>query len=73
MDDNLTHWGRDKNGLNFAVVIFKLLFLNENLYILIQISPKVITKGSLDSMSALDQMLAWWQKGDEPLSEPIMG
>ena len=51
--------------------IFKRIFLNENVSILIQISLKFVPKGSIDKKSALVQVLAWCRTGDKPLPEAI--
>ena len=46
----LTHWVRIKqNAPHFAEVIFKLIFLHKNNYILIQISLKFIPKGPINN------------------------
>ena len=39
---NLTHWGRGKNGRHFADDILKCIFLNENVWIPIEISLKFV-------------------------------
>ena len=52
--------------------ISKSIFLNENIIILIQISPKCVHKGPIDNMSALVQVMAWRLTGDKPLPEAIM-
>ena len=63
----LTHWGRDKMD-----DIFKCIFFNENISILIQISLKFVPKGPFDKNAALVQIMAWRRPGDKPLSEPMM-
>ena len=45
--------------------IFKCIFLNEKVQILIQISLKFVPKGPIDNM-------AWRRIGDKPLSEPML-
>ena len=52
--------------------IFKRIFLNENVSILIQISLKLVSKGAIDNKSSLVQVMAWRRSGDKPLSEPMM-
>ena len=51
-----------KNGADFANVISKLIFLNENGCISIKISPKFILKVTIDNNPALVQIMAWCQK-----------
>ena len=48
---SLTHWGREKIG--FADDIFKCIFLNENVWISIQISLKFVSKGQINNITAL--------------------
>ena len=55
-----------------ATDIFKRIFLNENIIILIQISLKCIPKGLIDNMSALVHLMAWHLTGDKPLPEAMM-
>ena len=52
--------------------IFKHIFLNENVRILIQISLKCVPKGPIDNKPALVQVMDWRQTGDKPLSEPML-
>ena len=65
---HLTHWGRDKS-CHFADDIFKLFFLNENVWILIKITLKFVSKGQINNNPAFDQAMAWRRPGDKPLSE----
>ena len=62
-----------QNGRHFADDTFKSIFVNENVRILIEISPKFVPKGLIDNIPALVQMMAWRRPGDKPLSEPMMG
>ena len=64
----LTHWGRDK----MAGDIFKSVFLNENVWISINISLKFVPKGSINNITALFQIMAWYRPRAKPLSEPMM-
>ena len=50
---------------------FKCIFLNENVRILIKISVKFVPKDSIDSKSALVQVMAWRWTGDKPLPGPM--
>ena len=47
----LTHWGRDKMAVILADGIFKCIFLNENVYTLIQISLKFVPIGSINNIN----------------------
>ena len=47
-----------QNGRRFAD-IFKCIFLNENLWILIKISLSFVSKGSINNIPALVQIMAW--------------
>ena len=61
-----------QNGCHIADNLFKIIFLNENVQILIKISLKSVPKGPINSIPALFQILAWRRPGDKPLSEPIL-
>ena len=61
-----------QNGRHFADDMFKCIFLNENVWIPIEISLKFVPKGSINNNPALFQIMAWHHPGDKPLSEPIM-
>ena len=52
--------------------IFKCIFLNENEWISIKISLKSVSKGPINNIPALVQIMAWHWPGDKPLSEPMM-
>ena len=45
----LTHLPPEQNGRHFADAIFKRIFVNENVWISIQCSPKFVPKGSIDN------------------------
>ena len=60
-----------QNMRHFADDIFKCIFLNENVQILIMISLNFIPKGQMNNIPALVQIMAWCQPGDKPLSEPL--
>ena len=60
------------NGRHFADDILKCIFLNENAWILINISLKSIHKGQINNIPALVQIMPWRRPGDKPLSEPMM-
>ena len=61
-----------QDGRHFPDDIFTYIFLNENIWILIKISMKLVPKGPINSIPALAQIIAWWRPGDKSLSEPIM-
>ena len=61
-----------QNGCHFADDIFKFIFLNGNVWILLQISLKFVPKVWINNIPALVQIMAWRQPGDKPLSEPMM-
>ena len=61
-----------QNGRQFADDIFKRIFLNENIWIRIEISLKFVPKGSINNIPALVQIMAWPRPGHKPLSEPMM-
>ena len=47
-----------KNGRHFLDDIFKCIFVNENVRISINISPKFVPKGPINNISALVQIMA---------------
>ena len=61
-----------QNGRHFSDDIFKCIFLNENVWIPIEISLKFVPKGPINNIPALVQIMAWRRSGDKPLSEPMM-
>ena len=46
-------------------------FLNENVWISIEIALKFVPKSAFNNIPALVQIMAWCRIG-EPLSEPVM-
>ena len=60
------------NGRHFADVMFECIFLNENVWIPIEISMKFVPKGPTNNIQALVQIMALRRPGDKPLSEPMM-
>ena len=67
----LTHLPLNKMADTFADDIFKRIFLNENVGISIQISPKFVPSGANDNKSELVQVMDWCQTGDKPLPEQM--
>ena len=62
----------EQNGRRFADDVFKCIFINEKLCILIQISLKYVPRSPIDNKPALVLIMAWHWTGDKPLPEPIM-
>ena len=63
---------RRHNGRHLPDDIFKCISLNENAWISIEISLKLVRKGSINNIPALVQIMAWRRPGDKPLSGPMM-
>ena len=61
-----------QNGRHFPNNIFKCIFLNENIWILIEISLKFVTKGPINNIPALVPIMAWRRPGEKPLSELML-
>ena len=61
-----------QNGRHFPDDIFKWIFLNENVWISINISLKFVPRGQINNIPTLVQIMAWRRLGDKPLSEPMM-
>ena len=61
-----------QNGHHFADNIFKCIFLEDNVLILIKISLKFIPTGPITYIPALVQIMGWRRPGDKPLSEPML-
>ena len=61
-----------QDGRHFTNEDFKCIFLNENVWISIDISLKLIHKGPIDNIPVLVQIMAWCQPGTKPISEPMM-
>ena len=61
-----------QNDRHFPDDIFKCIFLNENVWVPIEISLKFVPKGPINNIPALVQIMAWRRSGDKPLSEPMM-
>ena len=61
-----------QDGRHFPDYIFKWIFLNENVRISINISPKFVPMGPINNIPTLVQVMACRRPGDKPLSEPMM-
>ena len=72
LSDKLNTLRRRQNGRHFPDNIFKWIFLNENVSILIKISLKFVSERPINNIPSLIQIMAWRWPGDKPLSEPMM-
>ena len=61
-----------QNGRRFTENVFKRMFLNENVWISLKISLQFVSKGPINNIPALVQIMAWRRPGDKPLSEPMV-
>ena len=61
-----------QTGWHFTDDSFKCIFFNENVWILIKISLKLVSMGPINNIPALVQIMAWHWPGAKPLSEPVM-
>ena len=61
-----------QDGYHFPDDIFKWIFLNENLWILIKTSFKFVARGQITNIPALFQIMVWRRPGGKPSSEPVM-
>ena len=61
-----------QNGRRFASDTFKRIFLNQNVFVLINFSLKFVPSGPINNIPTLVQVMAWRRPGTKPLSEPMM-
>ena len=61
-----------QNGRHFADGIFKCIFLNKNVWIPIKNSLKFVSKGPINNIPTLVQIMVWRRSGDKPLSESML-
>ena len=61
-----------QKGRHFTDDIFKCIFLNENVWMMVKSSLKFVPKGVINNIPALVYIMAWRWPGDKPLSEPMM-
>ena len=61
-----------QNGCHFPDDIFKWIFLNENVWISLEIPLKFVPRGPINNIPALVQVMAWRRPGEKPLSEPML-
>ena len=69
---SLNTLGPRQNGRHFANDIFKCIFENVNVWIPIKISLKFVSKGPINNIPSLVQVMAWRRAGDKQLSGPMM-
>ena len=60
-----------QNGRHFRDDICKCIFLNESIWMSIEISLKFVPKGPINNIPALVQIMAWRRSGERPLYEPM--
>ena len=68
---SLNTLGTRQNGRYFPEDIFKYIFFNENVWILIEISLNSVPEGLINNISPLVQIMNWRRQGDKTLLEPI--
>ena len=61
-----------QNGRHFLDDTFKCIFLNENIYISINISLKFVPKVPINNIPTLVPIMAWRRPGNKPLPESMM-
>ena len=61
-----------QNGRHFPDNIFKWIFLNENVYILVKISLKFVHGGPINKIPSLVQIMVWHQPGNKPPYDAVM-
>ena len=61
-----------QNGRHFPDDIFKWIFLNQNVWISINISLKFVPSGPINNIPTWVQVMAWCRPGDKPLSEAMV-
>ena len=57
-----------QDGSYFADDVSQCIFLNENVWISLNIPLKFVPKGPINNIPALVQIMAWRRPGDKPLS-----
>ena len=71
-DESINTLKLKQNGRHFADDTLKCIFLDENIWISINISLKFVPKGPVNNIPVLVQIMAWRQPSDKLLSEPMM-
>ena len=67
---NILRPGQD--GCHFADDIFKCIFLNGNVRIVLKISLKSVSNYQINNIPTLVEIMAWRRPGDKPLSQLMM-
>ena len=62
----------ETNGRYFSADIFKSIFFDENVWISIKITLKFVSRGPINNIPALFQIMAWHRPCDKPLPETMM-
>ena len=68
----IQHIEAEGNGRHLADDIFKYIFLNENIWILNEISLKFVSNGPIDNMPTLVKIKAWRLLDAKSLHESMM-
>ena len=61
-----------QSGRHLADDIFKCIFMNENVWIVLKISLEFVPKVQINNIPALVQIMASRRPGDKPIAEPMM-
>ena len=61
-----------QNGRHFTDDILKWLFLNENVWLFIEVWLNFVSKSPINNIPALVQIMDWRRPGKNPLSEPMI-
>ena len=61
-----------QNGRHYTDDIFECIFLNESVWISLEISLKFVPEVRINNIPALVQIMSWRGPGDKPLSESMM-
>ena len=61
-----------QNCRHFQTTFFKWTFLNESVWISINISLRFVPRSPINNIPTLIHVLVWHRPGDKPLSEPMM-
>ena len=72
IENNTKHSTKIYSGCHFTDNVFRCIFVNEMLHILMKISLKFVAEGPNDNYPALVQIMALHRIGDKPLSEPML-
>ena len=68
----LTHWGRDKMAAIFQTTFSNTFSLMKMYEFRLKFHWSMFTKGPINNIPALVQIMAWRRSGDKPSSEPMM-